>query len=477
MLTRLKVKGFKNLVDVELRFGALTCIAGPNGVGKSNVFDAIRYLALLADKPFIDAAFEVRGGADPRTLFTSNGNGVMEFECDVLVPRRGTDDFGQPAEASSTFLTYALELRLEESATEPPRIRLVREELSYIRKGDARERLGFPNDRVWRDTVLVSDRSAKFISTKDGRVGLHSDRMRSEGTSNRGGGKAQPFVAAQLPRTALSSAQNADETRTAVLLRNEMRRWRQLQLEPSALRRADELQSPGSIDASGRHVASTLYRLANQGADPDATYAQVASRLAQLVDGVASVRVDRDDGRRLLRFMMTDRRGVELPAASLSDGTMRFVALSVLELDEKATGVICLEEPENGIHPLRVPAMIRLLGDMAVDVNLPDGLGNPLRQVILSTHSPQVVACAAEDDVLFANPRTHAMATLVDGLEFRGLNGTWRAEAEGRHAPSGEIGRYLGANAADDTSYTARRTVGAVYQTDLAFPTANDADR
>ena len=39
MLTRLKVSGFKNLVDVDIRFGPFTCIAGPNAVGKSNLFE------------------------------------------------------------------------------------------------------------------------------------------------------------------------------------------------------------------------------------------------------------------------------------------------------------------------------------------------------------------------------------------------------------------------------------------------------
>ena len=42
MLTRLKSNGFKNLVDFSLDFGPYTCIAGPNGVGKSNIFDAIQ---------------------------------------------------------------------------------------------------------------------------------------------------------------------------------------------------------------------------------------------------------------------------------------------------------------------------------------------------------------------------------------------------------------------------------------------------
>lgn len=51
MATRLVVRGFKNL-DVDVRFGPFTCIAGPNGVGKSNVFDAIALLSALAGSRF-----------------------------------------------------------------------------------------------------------------------------------------------------------------------------------------------------------------------------------------------------------------------------------------------------------------------------------------------------------------------------------------------------------------------------------------
>ena len=80
MLTRLKVTGFKNLVDVDVRFGPFTCIAGPNGVGKSNLFDAIRFLSALADRPLVEAALTVRGDensgrtADVRSLFQRYGD-------------------------------------------------------------------------------------------------------------------------------------------------------------------------------------------------------------------------------------------------------------------------------------------------------------------------------------------------------------------------------------------------------------------
>ncbi|HEY0605682.1 MAG TPA: AAA family ATPase, partial [Herpetosiphonaceae bacterium] len=60
MLTRLEVDGFKNLVGFAINFGPFTCIAGPNGVGKSNIFDAIRFLSLLTDHTLMDAAFQVR---------------------------------------------------------------------------------------------------------------------------------------------------------------------------------------------------------------------------------------------------------------------------------------------------------------------------------------------------------------------------------------------------------------------------------
>ena len=48
MLTRLVVSGFKNLVDIDVSFGPFTCIAGTNGVGKSNLLDAIQFQAAIS---------------------------------------------------------------------------------------------------------------------------------------------------------------------------------------------------------------------------------------------------------------------------------------------------------------------------------------------------------------------------------------------------------------------------------------------
>lgn len=270
MLTRLKVTGFKNLIETELRLGPFTCIAGLNGVGKSNIFDAIEFLSRLADRPFVEAARATRGGADIVELFTSGGDAKMCFECDILISAKGEDDFHQPAEASQTFLSYVLELSLDRDSNELPKVRLEREHLVYIKRSEARKRLGFEHTKSWRDSVVrTSHRRAPFIDTVGSGekriVRLSSDKMKDDSKSKRGGGRPTDFLARNLPRTVLSAAQTADEARTAVLTRAEMRSWRILQLEPSALRRPDDLQAPSTLGTDGEHLPASLYRLASQG--------------------------------------------------------------------------------------------------------------------------------------------------------------------------------------------------------------------
>lgn len=418
MLTRLKVSGFKNLNETEVHFGPFTCIEGQNGVGKSNIFDAIHFLSLLADNSFAKAAEQTRSGRRIQDIFTRGGDGRMSFSLDVIIPKTGQDDFQQPAQASHSFLNYELELALETPPSGPQRIALLSEELSYITLGDAKERLGFPFGPEWRDSVLSkSSRRSKYIDTrlegKERRIRLSTDKMPREGGHKRGGGRPRDFVAETLPRTVLSAAANADESRTAVLLRQELRSWRMLQLEPSALRRADELSAPSDLSTSGAHLAATLYRL-QTGPGGDRVLAQIANRLSELIDDVDELLVVRDDTRQLLELRLKTGAGHEFAASSLSDGTLRFVALSVLEQDPTATGLICLEEPENGIHPERMSAMLRLLNDMATDPELPSAEDNPLRQVIISTHSPLIGERLIHEfnrgeDLLFASHQDHEL--------------------------------------------------------------------
>ena len=444
MLTRLKVKGFKNLVDVDVRFGPFTCIAGANGIGKSNLFDAIFFLSSLAEIPFLDAAMSVRDetgrSGDIRTLFHRTGDShasEMSFEAEMIVPPTGTDDLGQPAIAKITFLRYDVRLayREGEGATVPGRLELVSESLKHFKMADAHSALLFPHSvSKWRKSAVTgAHRAGAFISTvvAEGKIKVHQDG---------GSGNARSLLAANLPRTALSSV-NAAEAPTATMARKEMRSWRLLQLEPSRLRQPDPFTASPRLGTDGSHLAATLYRLGRSAG----AYTQVANRLSELIGDVRSISVDRDERRELLTLMLTGMDGVLHPARALSDGTLRFLALAVLDIDPETTGLLCLEEPENGIHPDRIPAILALLRDIAMDTEEQISPGNPLRQVIVNTHSPSVVSEMDEQDVLIAGIReTSPGCSSSKGLSFGCLPGTWRdTKAKVPTVPPGTFLPYL----------------------------------
>ena len=119
MLTRLKVSGFKNLVDVDVRFGAFTCIAGANGVGKSNLFDAIRFLSALADDTLLNAALSIRDAkgktSDIRNIFHRSGNNFSDaiaFEAEIIIPREGYRRSGANSRSDDYFCDIYIEVGL-----------------------------------------------------------------------------------------------------------------------------------------------------------------------------------------------------------------------------------------------------------------------------------------------------------------------------------------------------------------------------
>jgi predicted ATPase len=431
MLTRLKVSGFKNLIDVDIRFGPFTCIAGANGVGKSNLFDAIRFLSALADLPLTEAALSVRDEegktGDIRSLFHRVGESYASYiklVAEMIIPSTGVDDLGQKAKASITFLEYSLCLKYREdhSLRSLGSLEIVNESLERIKLNDATKKIWFPHKPNWRKSAIVGRRSPPFISTQKN----SSDHLVVQIHQDQTNGRPLARLARDLPRTVLSST-NAAESPTALLARREMQSWQLLQLEPSALRKPDDFQSPTQLGADGSHLAATLYHLARNSEEESQIYSQVANRLSELTEGIRTIDIDRDDRRELLTLIVESLDGTKHPARSLSDGTLRFLALAVLEIDPYAHGVLCLEEPENGIHPERISNILNLLQDIALDPTLPVDETNPLRQVIINTHSPSVVKQVPDDSLIIAELVSISQdQKRCKVVKFSCLDKTWR---------------------------------------------------
>ena len=477
MITRLKVSGFKNRVDVDIRFSPFTCIAGANGVGKSNLFDAIQFLSALSDRSLIEAAKSVRDESgkttDIRSLFHRVGDNydeTMRFEVEMIIPKTGMDDLGQEAEASSTFLRYILVLKYVDSQnylTSSGSLEIVEENLITVQQTELGQALDFSYSLEWLNSIIKVQSEQKLLivtvdfSVEDPRamtktvpkryIWVFPERKIKEGQNNETSNQHQEFLAQKLPRTVLSVA-NATESPTALLARREIQSWRILQLEPSALRKPDDFMSVSEaiLGVDGSHLPAALYRLAHELVEEsdyeniEEVYSQIANGLAELITDVKSVSIDRDEKRQLLTLLVTGKDGTSHPAKALSDGTLRFLALAVLSLDPNNQGVMGLEEPENGIHPERIPAILNLLQSIATDVNSPVDINNPLRQVIINTHSPAVVQLVPEDSLLVAELKEMIKDDhRYKGVCFSCLPKTWRTNIENENVSIISMGKLL----------------------------------
>ncbi len=453
MITRIKINGFKSLMDMELYFGPFTCIAGANAIGKSNFFDALIFLSNLTDNTLLQAAKSVRSEnqkhSNIRDIFYKSGEkyqSEMSFEVDILVQEQATDDLGQVAEAAITALQYKLHLKLNDEASGKEPIEILSEELSPRTQIETKKSIYFDYHNDWLKSVLIGKRSTKnkFISTHGVLIKLHSD----SGGEKKRGGRTTEFIAAKMPRTLLSTI--TAESPTTFLARNEMRNWKTLQFEPSALRQPNSVfeVKNAKITSNGLNLPATLYRLHNEKNNIEDVYQQLTNKLKGLVEEVQEIKIDKDEKRDLLTLEVQFKGGFSLPAQSLSDGTLRFLGLAIMEKDSSMNGLICLEEPENGINPKKIHEIVALLEGMATDTTSKVGDDNPLRQVIINTHSPIVVGAVSDESLYLAKSKeiySEIFSKKIRSTSFAALEGTWKTKNKLAQPSSlAEIVSYLG---------------------------------
>jgi predicted ATPase len=139
------------------------------------------------------------------------------------------------------------------------------------------------------------------------------------------------------------------------------------------------------ISQSGKNLAAALNRIILKN---EYSLGEISRKLQSFVPNFIEVIVIDDRENKQFVIKLIDKDGKEYSSRVLSEGTLRILALCILEQDDQHTGLLCFEEPENGIHPYRINTMASLLKDLTNDFT-DDEL--PLRQVIVNTHSPILV--------------------------------------------------------------------------------------
>jgi predicted ATPase len=459
MLIRLRVNGFKSLEQVDVRFGPMTILVGPNDSGKSNLLDAINFLSRLASAPAADAAAHARqSGAvllDPASIFTRTAGGVadtMTLCADFIVSDSVVDDFGGQAAPASTALRY--EVRLRRQGAGSSAICIDAESLTGIGSAELADQLGFSVSPQFLQSLHASKHAAVFMAMDGERPGTLAV------TPEQAGGAELRTRLSGSARTFVSTCNTIDHP-TVLAARREMQSWSVFRLDMGALRRSDVAGAPSRLAADGGHLPSVIERLHRSEA--------LACRLAALKPRIAAVAVARDaDGSK--RFYIETTNGESLDAAAISDGTLRMLGLAAIAVDPERGGCMCIEEPENSLHPGAQRELLDLFAAAATDTAFAVGADNPLCQVVLVTHAPAIVQAAEIDDLLVAGTYNHAGAHLS---RFSPLQGSWRArlsDSGARPVGFGALLGYLEAGASAAVDSSAPRPVLQAYRGMLKAP-------
>lgn len=415
MLTRIEIDGFKTFEDFAIDLLPFTVVLGSNAAGKSNLFDAIRLLSLLATRDVAEAVKDMRG--EPLELFRLTPAGRssrIKLAVEVLVDPLIRDPWGSEVRLTHTRMRYELELERREVRPGIVRIQVAREEAHPILKKEDRWIRAIHPTKAFREHFLKYRRLQPLLTTEETSDGL-AFSIHQDGKP----GRNRPASAAEA--TVLYSITNA-EFPHLFALREEMRFWRLLQLDPALLRKPVPVTASDVLNADGSNLAAVLAQLKAETATeerPKGVLADIAVELNHLIPGIAALDAELDSASREYRIQLSMRDGQSFSSRVVSDGTLRVLALLTLLHDPRHRGLICFEEPENGVHPGRIKELIQRLRDMVSDPGQPDAEANPLSQLLLNSHSPVVLSALIDQAhrplagaVFFADT-----ATIVDPLQ------------------------------------------------------------
>jgi len=326
-LTRVKLNNYKSIKNCDVRLRALAILVGPNGTGKSNFVDALRFTT-DAVTTTLDHALRDRGGINE-------------------VRRRSG---GHP-----THFTVNLQFDLGEGRSG-----------RYVYEIASAPSGGFKvkSEQCSVDRELLSGAEPARFKVTDGEL-----------TTNLEERLPQPAT----DRLFLVSASSVSEFRP---LFDALTRMGFYNLSPAAIRQPQPPDPGLLLRRDGSNLASVLAHL--ESARPD-VLARVVEYLQVLAPGIESVsRIDAGP-METIEFRQAVA-GASNPwrfsAINMSDGTLRGLGVLVAMLQAVAgdTSLIGIEEPEVALHPAAVGVIFDAIRDASLHT-----------QLVVTSHSPDLL--------------------------------------------------------------------------------------
>jgi len=382
LIERLKLKNLLSFgpdgIDIELR--KFNLLIGPNGSGKSNLIEAINLLRAMPR----DLAEPIR-----------EGGGISEW-----LWRGG----GSPAKATIQTLirsnSRACICHTLEFGKVGQQFEVINERIEDGRAGSNGNASIFYVNEAYR--TLPRIRTKRRLTG----IGLADLDLRQSILAQRRDPKQFPEM-----------TQLGDFYKRIAIYRE----WTSGRDNPLRESQKTDLRND-HVSPHGSNLALVLNRMKRQ----PTIKRRLIESMQKLLDGLADFDVVVDGGRIQLSL---DEGPFSVPSSWLSDGTLRYLFILAVLLDPEPPALVCIDEPELGLHPDAIASLADLLIDASERM-----------QLVVSTHSPLLLDSVnrrVEDVVVCERHEGH---TLMRRLEQREMSKWLKKYSLSELWSSGQIG-------------------------------------
>lgn len=359
MLTHIEIEGFKSFGSPAAKVDVtpLTFFVGPNASGKSNFLAALEFLQ-TAVRHDVETAVAAFGGVSE--VWNKR---LREQEASAPLRIRIRDEPHEDL-ASYAFENHRLDAYDYELALDLP-------------ADDAS-----PSVRTERLSADISHADGKRISYRITRqrntLNIFNELVNQAAPLRRNEDIPQPASGRLIPSFAFDLI--------PVILRSRILKWRFYHIDPVTARKAYRDIPWPNLGRSGENLAVILNQMKQS--NDGKPLASVEAALRGMVPGFKKIH-SVPNGEHLTFQVEESGISGKFEPDSVSDGTVRLLALIAIALDTAPGDLIAVEEPENGLHPHLIPEIVehfRYCTDEGA-------------QVFATTHNPDFLDEALPDEV------------------------------------------------------------------------------
>ena len=383
IVSRIEALGFRSLRYVSQRLEPFQVLVGPNASGKSTFLDVIAFLGDL-QRVGLDLAVTGNGhgvplrATDPRHLTWMRDGAAFELAVEAIIP-------GGLRECLKNGSANVCRYEIKVDVSGPLRIA---EETLWLKPNESLgtecQRIDFPNPPEPPQRIVIDPekrapaRWRRVISrgSEPERVTFRSETSRWSST----------FRVPADKSAFLNLPEDDDLFPVSTWFRQMLGAGIQrIALSSDAMHRPSLPTKSHTYLPDGSNLPQVVHTVEIERPD---RYADWMKHVREALPDIERITVTRrpEDGHSYL--VIHYRNGLEAPSWLVSDGTLRFLALTLLAYLPNPTGPYLVEEPENGIHPGAVETVIESLSSI-YDA-----------QILLATHSPAIARLASVDQVL-----------------------------------------------------------------------------